>query len=547
MIMNKNILTRPTTLAVELLAAGALLSSCDQDKTVSQQNEKLNILCITCEDISPYLGCYGDEVAKTPVLDQLAKEGVLFTNAFATVGVCAPARASLITGMYPTAIGASNMRTSANYLDGVPPYEAVPPAEVKCFTEYMRAAGFFCTNNVKTDYQFNSPITAWDQCSQKAHWRNRPEGMPFFSIFNIASSHESRLFNVRATEPLAIDPEWVEVPPYYPDHPIVRRDIARMHTNNTIMDREVGELIDQLKEDGLLDKTIIIFYSDHGGPMPRHKRMCNDLGLKVPMIIRFPHKEYAGTNYNELVSFVDIPATILSLANIDVPEYMHGRPFWGSQKAEPREYIFGARDRMDRHVDCRRSVRDKQFLYIRNYMPQVSCYQDIQFRKNIPTMRLLLEMKEDGKLNSEQMYWFREEKKEEELYDTRKDPYQLHNLAGDPEYKGQLVKMREVHEAWQERTNDPGPVPEKELVESMWPGMVQPVTEKPEFNKQDGKVAITCSTEGASIAYQVNGEGYTKDHWCLYHEPVELDEGDNITAVAIRIGYKQSQEATFGY
>lgn len=162
-------------------------------------------------------------------------------------------------------------------------------------------------------------------------------------------------------------------------------------------------------------------------------------------------------------------------------------------------------------------------------------------------MRLLLEMKEDGKLNSEQMYWFREEKKEEELYDTRKDPYQLHNLAGDPEYKGQLVKMREVHEAWQERTNDPGPVPEKELVESMWPGMVQPVTEKPEFNKQDGKVAITCSTEGASIAYQVNGEGYTKDHWCLYHEPVELDEGDNITAVAIRIGYKQSQEATFGY
>ncbi len=547
MIMTKKIFAPHTLLAVELLATGALLSSCDQEKNISQNDEQPNILCITCEDISSYLGCYGDPVARTPVLDQLAKEGVRFTNVYSVAGVCAPSRAALITGMYPTSIGANNMRTSAKGLDGIPPYEATPPAEVKCYTEFMRAAGYYCTNNEKTDYQFKSPITAWDQCSKEAHWRNRPDDMPFFSIFNIGTSHESRLFNVRATEPLAIDPDSVQIPPYYPDHPLIRKDLARMHTNNTIMDREVGEIIDQLKEDGLLDETIIIFYSDHGGPIPRHKRRINDLGLKVPMIIRFPHKKHAGTVVDELVSFVDIPATILSLVNVDVPGYMHGKPFWGKQKAEPREYIYGARDRMDMQVDCRRAVRSKKFMYIRNYYPDVSCYQDIKFRKNIPTMRVLLELKEQGKLNKDQMYWFRESKTPEELYDTENDPYQLNNLADDPAYKNQLEKMRKAHENWQQRTNDPGPIPEKQLVESMWPGLKQPVTEAPEFKKQDRKVVMTSPTEGASIAYQINGKGFKAGHWFLYHKPVMISEGDTITAVAIRIGYKQSEKKSFGF
>jgi N-sulfoglucosamine sulfohydrolase len=245
-----------------IFTLGAILGGCNPE---TQPPERPNILLITVEDISPMLGCYGDTVARTPVLDQLAKDGVMFTNVFAPMGVCAPARASLITGMYPSSIGANNMRTNRNTLPhDIPAHEAVPPAEVKCYTEFLRAAGYFTTNNDKTDYQFAPPITAWDENSRTAHWRNRPEGMPFFSIFNIMTSHESQIWD-RANDPVVIRPEDVVLPPYYPDNEIVRRDVARAYSNITIMDREVGEIIQQLKDDGLYDKTIIVFYSDHGG------------------------------------------------------------------------------------------------------------------------------------------------------------------------------------------------------------------------------------------------------------------------------------------
>jgi arylsulfatase A-like enzyme len=302
-------------------------------------------------------------VALTPNLDRLAGEGIRFTHMYSVAGVCAPSRNALITGMYPSSIGGNNMRTTnrrrvENVPDSlqIPPYECTPPPEVRCYTEFLRAAGYYCINNAKEDYQFTAPRSAWDESSTRAHWRNRPGDQPFLAIFNFMRSHESQIW-AWEQEPWIVHPDSVEVPPYFPDTPLIRRDIARMHSNNTIMDREVGEILDQLKEDGLLENTVIIFYSDHGGPLPRGKREILETGTLVPFIVRLPGGEGAGTVVDDLCSFVDIPATILSLANVKIPDYMHGQAFLGPQKSLPREFVYGARDRMDEWFDCRRSVR----------------------------------------------------------------------------------------------------------------------------------------------------------------------------------------------
>jgi arylsulfatase A-like enzyme len=321
---------------------------------------------------------------------------------------------------------------------------------------------------------------------------------------------------------MIISPEQVKLPPYYPDTPVVRRDVARVYSNVTVMDRKVGEILDQLKTDGLLEKTIIIFYSDHGGPLPRGKRELYDSGLKVPMIIRFPRGKSGGRTVDDLISFIDIPATILSLAGVKVPGYMHGRPFGGKQKATPREYIFAARDRMDGQYDIRRAVRDKRFKYIRNYRPDVSCYQDIKYRKQMALMRELLRLRGEGKLNKEQMYWFRQTKEKEELYDTLNDPHELNNLAADPAFQTELLQFRKIHDQWMKDIDDKGLMSEKELVWSMWLDGKQPVTNAPVIKIRNGKVEMSCDTPGASIAYQINGRGFSKDHWFLYSPRHEL-------------------------
>jgi N-sulfoglucosamine sulfohydrolase len=527
-----------------ILALGALLGGCDTEK---QPLELPNFLLITVEDISPMLGSYGDPVAKTPVLDQLARDGVMFTNMHAPMGVCAPARASLITGMYPSSIGANNMRTGdGNLYYGIPPYEAVPPAEVKCYTEFLRAAGYFTTNNFKTDYQFAPPVTAWDENGRTAHWQNRPEGMPFFSIFNIMTTHESQIW-ARANDPVVIRPEDVILPPYYPDTEIVRRDVARAYSNITIMDREVGEIIQQLKDDGLYDKTIIIFYSDHGGPLPRQKREIYDSGLHVPFIIRFPNNVLAGSVVDDLISFVDIPPTMLSMAGIEPPAYMQGQAFWGNFKAKtPREYIFAARDRVDTEYDIRRSVRDHKYRYVRNFRPEAGAYQSVEYRYQIPMMMEMLRMRDEGMLNEDQMYWFRKSKEPEEFYDLQSDPHELNNVIDDPRYAEDVKRLRSALENWMVRINDKGLMSEKELVWNMWPGGIQPETAVPQIEENNRMISLSSTTNGASIAYMIN-KNTPEPHkrWLLYHQPLEIASGDTLSAVAIRIGYKQSEEVSF--
>lgn len=507
-----------------------------------------NIIIISCEDISPDLGCYGNKNIKTPNLDALAKDGILFHRAYSTAGVSAPSRAALITGMYANSIGANNMRTSANYLE-FPPYEATPPAGVKCYSELMRHKGYYCTNNEKTDYQFNAPLSAFDDCSKTATWENRPQNAPFFSIFNIMTSHESQI-NFRRNSPISYPDSFAIVPPYYPKDSIIQRDIVRNYSNITVMDREAGEIIDQLKKKGLYDDAIVIFYSDHGGPLPRQKREIVSSGTHVPLIIKLPKNQKAGTQVDDLVSFVDIPPTILAMAGIKAPKYMQGQVFLGGKKAKPRKYIHAARDRMDTEYDMVRMTSDKKFTYIRNFHPEKPYYQDIKFRVNqLSSMKQLLKLKEQNKLDSVQLIWFSETKPAEQLYLLSDDPHTVNDVASNPLYANDLKRLRKETERWMKKIKDKGLrndgtlKPESELRNEMWPNGIQPQTAKPVIKIKNGICKISCSTKGASIVYQINGKGLNPKHWMLYKNmPINLKKGDTITVTTNRIGYKNNSD-----
>ena len=524
--------------------------------------EKPNVLWIVTEDISPTLSMYGDTTAKTPNLDQLANEGVIYDNAFTVVGVCAPTRSCIITGMYPTTIGTMHMRTGRdvrswgnrtykdrdslgiNDIDGDPirQYSAVIPDYVKCYTEYLRADGYFCTNNQKTDYQFAAPVTAWDENSNKAHWRNRPnKGTPFFSVFNIEVTHESRLW-VNEDLPLTVDPNTVKVPPYLPDNAATRESVARHYSNMELMDAEIGKLITQLKEDGLYDNTIIFFYSDHGGPLPRQKREIYDSGLKVPFIVKGIDGKTGRTD--RLISFVDLAPTMLSLAGIRPPAHLEGKAFLGNFDAVNRDYIFGSSDRFDEYTDRIRAVRNKKYLYLRNDYPNLPKYKDVAYRKNIPMMPAFLELEKEGKLNDIQQSWF-ETKTEEELYDCENDPYNLNNLAADPQFETILTNMRSALAKHMENRQDLGIQPEHELINEMWPDFKQPITATVEMKQKDSKVKLSSKTKGASIAYIISDNPDAKldldSGWKLYSEPIKAEKGKYIYTMAERIGFKESE------
>ncbi|MEZ4699939.1 MAG: sulfatase-like hydrolase/transferase [Rhodothermales bacterium] len=521
--------------------------------TPPAETPPLNVVWISVEDMSPRLAAYGDTLAKTPNIDRLAREGERYAHAYSISGVCAPSRAALITGMYPTTIGAQHMRTLARTADiakitdpellAIPVYEAVPPPEVRCFPEYLRAAGYYTTNNVKEDYQFRRPITAWDESSRTAHWRNRRDpDQPFFAVFNFTTTHESQIWS-RDDEPLRVDPAAVPLPPYYPDTPIVRRDIARHYSNIELMDAQVGQVLRELEEDGLMDRTVVFFFSDHGDGMPRMKRWVYDSGLRVPLIIRWPDGRHAGAVNDRMVSFVDFAPSMLSLLGLDVPAHLQGIPFLGDRAGPERAHVFAARDRMDPAIDNVRAVRDRRFKYIRNYMPERPYVQFLPYRDRMGIMQELHRLHAEGQLDAVQSLWFRETKPREELYDTEADPHEIVNLAGDPAYADKLAELRAEHERWKAETRDIGLLPETELVKRMWPpDGVQPATQPPVATPDaGGGVTLASATEGASIAYARGADA----PWLLYTRPLHLAAGDTLRAVAIRIGFKQSEEAVY--
>lgn len=507
--------------------------------------DRPNILWISAEDLSPHLSAYGDNTVKTPNIDRLAREGVVYEQVYTTAGVCAPSRCAIITGNYQTRVGGHNMRTLYNTFPektGLPKeYNVVPPPEIRCFPEYLRAAGYYTCNNEKTDYQFLAPPTVWDESSKTASWRNRPAGKPFFAVINFTTTHESQVWS-RSKNPLRVDPNKVLLPPFYPDNAIVRKDVARHYSNVSELDDQVGEVLRQLEEDGLLDKTIIFFWTDHGDGLPFFKREVYRRGLHVPLIIRYPNQAQAGTRSQRLISAIDLGPSVLSLAGIPTPKQMDGQAFVGAFAAKKeRQWVFAARDRMDSEYDRSRSVMNKRFQYVRNFYPERPRYQNIEFRIQQPMMAEILRLKDAGALTGAQLLWFEPNKPAEELYDWGKDPFQLNNLAAQPQYQTVLKKMRKAMDHWLLQTKDLGGIPEKELVKQMWNGGDQaPLTSAPSIQATGNELRISCTTPGASIAFREKGSRT----WEVYTRPIPKPQ-KSIEAMAMRIGYTASKIVTF--
>ena len=545
--------------SVIALCATSLLASYSN---AQQPLKRPNILWISTEDLSPHLGCYGDKVAKTPNIDRLAAQGIRFDNVFTTAAISAPVRSGMITGMYQTSIGCMHMRTTS-YRRGVDnplEFTAVPPHYVKAFTEYLRASGYFCTNNSKTDYQFSKdpvPASIWDECSTTAHYRNRPDkNQPFFSVFNWIGTHESKNWDISNVK---TDPATVVVPPYYPDNEIVRRNIARMYDNIAQLDSVVGSLMAELQREGELDNTIIFFWGDHGDGLPRAKRWLYDSGLKIPLIIKFPGNEKKGTVDKRLISSIDFGPTVLSLAGVTVPVHMQGRPFLGSHQGEPRDAVFASRDRVDESYDMIRSVRTKNCLYIRNYYPNEPFPIWVPYLHRMPIYQEMLRLDAEGALSGPQKSWMAYSRPPEEIYNIATDPYQIHNLVNDPAMKLTLSDMRDLLDKWTLETGDMGHMNEPEMIEQMWPGGKQPVTDIPYFitNSSEDRgtnnlrtggtyshpmtLSFYCPTHGASIVYTFDTA--QNPRWLLYNGPLHLTRGNHTIRVkAVRYGYKESDE-----
>ena len=425
------------------------------------------------------------------------------------------------------------------------------PPDVKHFAELMRANGYYCTNNFKTDYQFEDIPSIWDESSPKAHYKNRKEGQPFFVVFNSTITHESQVW-ARSKNPLRVDPKKVKLPPYYPDTDSVRLDVARFYSNVSELDDWVGEKMKELEEHGLLENTIVMFWGDHGDGLPFFKREIYDRGIRVPFIVRFPNalktkgQKPANSTDTRMISAIDWSATVLSLANIPTPKWMHGKAFLGKYATnEGHPYIFAARDRLDSEYDRVRSVSDGNFQYIRNFFPEKTLYMDLAFRKQQASMREILRMRDHGQLTETQMIWFKQTKPLEEFYDIKSDPFQLVNLIDDPKYISKIESFRKVFNDWQKKVYDYGAIDEKNLVNQMWENQASPpVTAKPELKIVKALLTIKSVTPGASIVYKIIEIEKEPQRWEVYIKPIRIPHNAKVKAMAQRIGYKPSEIIT---
>ncbi|MGI9472206.1 MAG: sulfatase family protein [Rubripirellula sp.] len=533
--------TRPFLFTVAILAFCAT-----SPLFLTAADNRPNIVWISCEDISPNLGCYGDPHAITPNLDRLATEGVRFDRAFTPAGVCAVVRSSMITGMFAPSIGSQHMRSLI-----------VPPPNVKAFPELLRASGYFTTNRSKTDYQFAPTPSIWDRQGNKhGDWRERPDpDQPFFSVVNITVCHESQIRHGEKRHQEVIrqigaenqrDPTAVAdtLPDYLPNTAAARKNWAWYHDNITLMDKMAGDVLTRLEEDGLADNTLVVFWSDHGMGMPRAKRWIYDSGTLVPVIVRWPGNLKGGAVREDLVSVLDLPPTMLSAAGVDVPGYMQGRVLMGDQASPEPPYLFFHRDRMDEVYELQRGARDRRWKYIRNYMPDTTYAQRIDYMDAMPAMQDWRRLAKADRLSSGQKNWFQLPKPIEELYDTQKDPWELNNLAGEAEYGQRLARMRSATEDWQSNIADTGMIPEAVLMEEMKPGGKVPATEPPTIKRAGGLISLASPTEGASIVYQTR-QGEEWSEWKLYTKSF-ADPGRPIRAQACRLGYRDSPMAEAG-
>ncbi len=452
-----------------ILLFSFLLNNCSNDF-----DKRPNVVWFVYEDQSQdFFPQYSNTPMNLPAIEALADDGVVFKNMHSPSAVCAPSRSAIITGMYPTTLGTHNMRTYNSYKTaaglpnqaelGIPSYSPEFPEYIRPFTEYLREAGYYCTNNSKEDYNFKISDNAWDESSNKAHWKNREKNQPFFSIFNFNVCHESGIWN-KNKDSILVDKSKIIIPPYFPDNDIIRHDMAVNYSNLIRADRKLLKLINELKKEEEYDNTYIFFYSDHGGPFPRHKRAIYQSGTKVPLIIKAPKGKLIENDPSDLISFIDLAPTLLSISGINIPEYIQGKAFLGSQKVNSHKLIFTATDRFDGEIDKIRAVFDGRYKFIKNYNQNIPHALNVQYRLQMPMMQELLRLKNNGSLNEVQKKWFESPKPKEEFYDVLNDPYEINNLINEPQYIDIIDNLRTSLIKWREDSNDLGDIPEMELI-----------------------------------------------------------------------------------
>ncbi|WP_303317250.1 sulfatase [Flavivirga abyssicola] len=464
------------------LVFGCILFSCSNKV---QEVKKPNILWIIAEDLSPFMGCYGDSIntGHTPVIDKLASEGVLFKRAYASAPVCSAARSALITGVYQTTTGTHNHRSS-RFTDG----SVVPndlriqlPKDMKTIPELMKKAGYFTFNSGKDDYNFHydrralydvgteenykTGMNGWqgnraiDYMTVKDYvWNARPDkNQPWFGQVQIMGGKKDYKY-VREGEQLGTND--VPLPPYFPDIPSQREAWTQHYNANRGSDVTVEKILKQLEADGELDNTIIFFFSDHGSNTSlRHKQFCYEGGMLIPLMVKGNHPALeAGKVRNDLVTLLDVSATTLAMGGVELPEYLDGQNVFGDNYEEV-DYAIGARDRCDYTIDRIRTVVSKDYRYIRNYFPGRPMMQ-AGYRDNKPIVKNLKKAFKEGELTEYQAeHWFGV-RPVEELYDLKADPHQMNNLAVNSEYDKILKEHREVLENWIKETDDKGQYPE---------------------------------------------------------------------------------------
>ena len=495
--------------------------------------EKTNILWLVCEDQSLFFSSYYDSIAKTPNINELASNAIVYDNFFAVSPVCSPSRSSIITGMYPTTIGTQHMRAyiknkgSINSKTNLPIYSAVPKRKVQFFTENLRKMGYYCSNNSKEDYNMEMSPLAWNESNKNAHWRNREENQPFFSVFNFNITHESRIWN-NYKKHSSDEINKVILPAFFPNNHTIKNDFVTNYKNIEKLDEQLGEIINQLKEDGLYENTVIFFFSDHGGPFPRYKRSIYDSGLKCPLIIKWTEKRIELRN-NQMISFIDLAPTILELTKSDTNHKMEGLSFY---KQNNRDYIFAATDRFDEHTDKRRCVRNKEFKLIINCDTNSSIMKPVLYRQNMKTMRILDSLNDLKKNTISMESWYNKTKPKYELYDIVNDPYELNNLYNNKDYDSIFYELKKKLDNWIDGS-DYGNITENQILKEMWPNGEKPKLKDPSIIQKDNGINIISNNNNSSVGWRNN----KTENWKIYSTDEIINPENSFEIIVFKPGY----------
>lgn len=467
--------------------------------------ERPNILWLTYEDTSPqFVSCYGmTPVATTPRIDAVARDGVRFDNAYAVAPVCSASRTALITGVCNEATGLGHHRSKY----------PLARETIKGFPYYLRQAGYYVTNNLKTDYNVvDEPDfirETWDRSDWEAHWRHRPDDRPFFSVFNMMDSHQSRTmtkpwrwFEEHVLGELpggeVVEPGEIAMPPFFRDTPEMRRHVSRVYNSLRLCDRRIGERLDELAADGLTDETIIFCFADHGEGIPRGKANGIGFGYRAAFVAWFPERYRhlspwgTATVTDELISFEDLAPTMLALAGLDPPSHMTGRALLGDRRQDPPEVIFASRNRLDDTPDCCRSAMDGRFVYTRNFFPH---FPEVKYQKYADVGEIMRQIRRDhaaGLLDETQAGMLEPRRPVETLYDLQADPWETRDLSADAAYANDLRRLREATLRRMREVRDVMLLPERDMIARAGASTPYEKRHDPDYNPLDAMIEAAC-------------------------------------------------------